>query len=185
MLKRGFKFGDELETGRYKFEQINFKFSQKILISSSYSDGYELEEFSGNMVVKDFSFFIDGYGKRRFERSLPPEVKAIGLSNIKINSFNLDFIYVRPSLSINYARLDSPILDADLIGEVSINQRDSEASIINDVVLTFSSVSRSCNQLINVLESDIRKPLPRDNNGNIVFKFYGRLGNPLIRGVND
>ena len=182
-LKKGFEIGNEMESGRFRLEQLNLILNPKFLFSTAYKNGYMIDELSGNIQANNFTFNIDGYGKRRFERNMESEVKAIGLSNLEINSFNLDFIYAERNLTINHVDLESPILNAKLVGNIQINIRDTDDSIIKNAVLTFSNVSRNCNQLIRGLESEIRKPLPRDNNGNIVFEFYGTLGNPLIKGV--
>ncbi|WP_167619736.1 hypothetical protein [Maribellus sediminis] len=103
------------------------------------------------------------------------------LDDLDVDRLNINYHLDEEKLSISDSRIKSSLLDAELYADVDVTASNLFNSSINEAKLTVKKLAPDLEKMVNGLEQQLGKELPRENEA-IVLELSGKLARPTIKG---
>ena len=169
---KSFKWEDE-NGGKGEFQLDKLVFNTNTQISF---DNRTLPKGDMNIELKKLKINYDDENANKASSMMNLSVKDLDIRSLEFNC-QMD----EERLSITDSRIESSLLEADIYADADIDNSNPANSTINEAKVTIQKLGPDLEKLVNGLEMQMGKELPREN-GAIVLELTGKLSRPTIKG---
>ena len=177
----GTKWSTPDQTGRFGLSKLLCSIQTTVEFDERGKPKIPEGEFS--FLLENLTAEFSGRLKKNLEREKIVQFFGIDLDDIGIEKFSISSKLVDNQLTVWDTELLSQLFSAVLSGDLLIDDKNPDNSIINNAKLVISNLSPELELSIAKLEKELQQSLPRDGK-DIVLEFSGRLGKPEVKGLN-
>ena len=171
-------WGNANDYGKFTLDNFELKTNTENIVDIKHYEYYSepsIPEGKFNLKLNGFDVKLEGQAKEDYQKLLSYEfgIKTNDIPKIEVDELNLNYFVKNNNMEID-SKLDSTILDANLIGNIDINQKYFNDSKINQLKLEITDYHNMFNPMVSQLERVLGNIHDEEN---IVLNFQGRIGN--------
>lgn len=179
---RDLSWGNANDYGKFTLDKLELQTDSENIVDISNYDYYSeasIPEGKFNLSVNGFDVELKGKAEEDYQKLLRYEfgIKTNDIPKIEVDELKLNYFVKNNNMEID-SQLDSSILDANLVGNIDINQKYFDDSKINQLKLEIIDY----HDIFKPMVGQFERVLGNIHDGeNIVLNFKGRIGRPQLQ----